>query len=171
MLIVIGGIALLGIVLGIFLQETLCDDTFGMVLTVLASIILVLAIGAAVVVGVKLSHALYIEDEIVLYETENAHIEQAIAETVSAYLAHETEVLGAAAPTAAMTADADTALVVIAAYPELRSVDIVSSQIQVYRANNERLRALKTEKLTLNMYRWWLYFGGRATSQTEGAAG
>ena len=39
MLIVIGGIALLSIVLGIFLQEVLCDDTFGMILTVLASII------------------------------------------------------------------------------------------------------------------------------------
>lgn len=44
-------------------------------------------------------------------------------------------------------------------YPELKANELVMRQMDVYTANNDKIRQLKEEKLNSQVSKWWLYFG------------
>ena len=44
-------------------------------------------------------------------------------------------------------------------YPELKSDNLVTKQIELYVENNKQIKKLKSEKLDYNLMAWWLYFG------------
>jgi hypothetical protein len=54
----------------------------------------------------------------------------------------------------------DSAITLVSLYPELKADELVKKQIEVYVANNEKIKELKEKKIMGNVYRWWLYFGG-----------
>lgn len=92
-----------------------------------------------------------IDAKIEMHEEENQRIEQQIAEAIDNYQSHEKEVFAATAP--------DSAITLISLYPELKSDQLIQSQIDTYVKNNSRIRELKNKKLNSGVYRWWLYFG------------
>ena len=108
-----------------------------------------------IIVGVNVISLSVIDDRIVLYEEENARIEQQIADVVEQYQKYETDIFREVAPESAVT--------MVSLYPELKSDSLVQAQIEVYTENNKTIRDLRDKQIKGNVYRWWLYFGGGNT--------
>lgn len=86
-----------------------------------------------------------------MYEEENTKIEQQIADVVTQYQEYEEGIFTEVAPESAMT--------LVALYPELKSDTLVQSQIEVYVDNNKQIKELKSMSINASIFRWWLYFG------------
>ena len=95
--------------------------------------------------------ASYIPEKIEMYETENARIEAATAEIVNSYLE---SLEGTYA-----RVDAGTSVAVISAYPQLLSSPVVK-QLDIYYENNQKIKELKDDLISIKATKWWLYFGG-----------
>lgn len=107
---------------------------------------------ALIVLLVNVSGLKAIEPKIQMYQEENAHIESQISDCVKQYQKYETEIFTDVAP--------DSAITLVALYPELKSDKLVAKQIEIYIANNEKIKELKEKKIMGDITRWWLYFGG-----------
>ena len=105
-----------------------------------------------IIVGVNVKSLSVIDDRIVMYEEENARIEQQVADVVEQYQKYETDIFMEVAPESAVT--------MVSLYPELKSDSLVQAQIEVYTENNKTIRDLRDKQIKGNVYRWWLYFGG-----------
>ena len=106
---------------------------------------------ATVVLAIDVSALVVIDEKISMYEEENAIIENQIAETVKQYQAYEQGVFEAVSPESAVT--------LVSLYPELKADTLVQKQIEAYVENNQKIKALKGEKISGSVKRWWLYFG------------
>lgn len=105
----------------------------------------------AMALVISLSGLKVIDTKIDMYQTENALIESQIAECVEQYQKYETEIY--------TEVKAESAITLVALYPELKADQLVSKQIEVYLANNEKIKDLKVQKINGDVWRWWLYFG------------
>ena len=105
----------------------------------------------AFVLTLQVIDASVIDERIQMYTEENAKIEEQIATVVSQYQEYEYDIFTEVAP--------DSAVVLASLYPDLKSDTLVQSQIAVYIANNEKIKALKNDAIYAPVYRWWLYFG------------
>ena len=130
-----------------------CDDhSEGIAATTIASFILAGALLLAIIVaGGSYSQVISIDEKITMYQEENAQIEAEIDEIVVAYLSHEQTVMENAKPPESVTA-------ILLTYPELNSNAMVTKQIEIYADNKNQIKALKAEKLNLQVLRWWLFF-------------
>ena len=120
--------------------------TFGLILSVCFFV-------AIIVLGFVVKSLSVIDDRIAMYEEENARIEQQIADVVEQYQKYETDIFMEVAPESAMT--------MASLYPELKSDSLAQAQIEVYTENNKTIRDLRDKQIKGNVYRWWLYFGGK----------
>lgn len=93
---------------------------------------------------------LIIDDKIALYESENIVIEQRIDGVISNYQEYEQETFS--------SLKADSIDVVFSMYPELKSNELITKQIEIYMENNKKIKELKEEKLNYRIYKWWLFF-------------
>ena len=130
-----------------------CDDhSEGFSITAIASFILAgVLLFSIICVGGGYSEVISIDEKIAMYQEENAQIEAEIDEMVVAYLSHEQTVMENAKPPESVTA-------ILLTYPELNSNTMVTKQIEIYADNNNQIKALKAEKLNLQVLRWWLFF-------------
>lgn len=94
-----------------------------------------------------------IDDKIATLEQENVKIEQDIDGLVTAYMEHESEVFESVKPSNSMT--------LVQLYPELKSNELVKSQMEVYTKNNNKIKQYKLDKSDYEVYKWLLYFGGK----------
>ena len=106
-----------------------------------------------VIIGliVEVSKAKVIDDKIDMYIEENTKIEKQIDDAISNYMEHENVIFN--------NAKSDSSIVLVSLYPELKSDKLIKSQIEIYTANNEKIKELKTEKINKSVLKWWLYFG------------
>ena len=86
-----------------------------------------------------------IDSKIAMYEEENKSIENSIDITVKSYMDYE-------ASTYQEIKDKD-AINLVALFPELKSDTLVQKQIEVYLANNDKLKELKEKKIDLSKAR------------------
>ena len=86
-----------------------------------------------------------------MYEEENIKIEASVTQAVEKYLEHEQNIFDDL-----QGADISTLLVV---YPEINGNDLVKKQIEIYVSNNDKVRKLKNDKLNIDVWRFWVYFG------------
>lgn len=151
MIFVILGICILAIILsGIISEKTESDTAF--VFFVLSGISLAISLIVTIILGVMVSLLPVIDSQIEMYQEENTQIEQQIANVVCQYQQYETEIFTTVAP--------EDSISLVALYPELKSDTLVQKQIDVYVANNEKIKALKEKQINGSVLRWWLYFGG-----------
>ena len=156
MILLIFGICILMIIGGCILDgktEVDSDICFG--ISGIGMLVGFFALVFLIVVGVKVKSLSVIDDRIVMYEEENARIEQQIADVVEQYQKYETDIFREVAPESAVT--------IVSLYPELKSDSLVQAQIEVYTENNKTIRYLRDKQIKGNVYRWWLYFGGGNT--------
>lgn len=112
----------------------------------------IVALIGASVTSIMVSHSFVIDEKLAMYEEENTKIEERIAAVVEQYQNYETDIFESVAPKDAVT--------YVSLYPELKSDTLVQTQIEVYMANNEKIKALREEKIDAKILKWWLYFGG-----------
>lgn len=93
-----------------------------------------------------------IDDKIAMYQEENAIIEQDIDRIVEEYLKHEKDTF-----TDLKTEESSITLVTL--FPELKSDTLVQQQLEIYVANNAKIKSLKTERIDIAKLKWLLYFG------------
>ena len=156
MILLIFGICILMIVGGCILDRKIgvdIDICFG--ISGIGMVVGFFALLGLIIVGVNVKSLSVIDDRIVMYEEENTHIEQQIADVVEQYQKYETDIFREVAPESAVT--------MASLYPELKSDSLVQAQIEVYTENNKTIRDLRDKQIKGNVYRWWLYFGGGNT--------
>jgi hypothetical protein len=104
--------------------------------------------------GVEVSHLQVVDDKIAMYQEENTHIEEQINAAVAAYQKYETDIFTSVSPQNTMT--------LVALYPDLKADALVAKQLEIYVANNEKIKELKEQNINGDVMRWWLYFGGES---------
>ena len=135
---------------GIISDKTGSDVAF--TFNILSGIGLATSFIVTIILGVMVSQLSVIGSQIEMYQEENTQIEQQIANVVCQYQQYETEIFTTVAP--------EDSISLVALYPELKSDTLVQKQIDVYVANNEKIKALKEKQINGSVLRWWLYFGG-----------
>ena len=154
MILLIFGVCILMIVGGFILdKKTGVDSDLCFGISGIGMVVGFFALVGLIVVGVNVKSLSVIDDRIVMYEEENARIEQQIADVVEQYQKYETDIFREVAPESAVT--------MVSLYPELKSDSLVQAQIEVYTENNKTIRDLRDKQIKGNVYRWWLYFGGK----------
>lgn len=108
---------------------------------------------ALIVLLVTVSRLKTIDLKIDMYQAENTQIENQITECIKEYQKYETEIFTEVAP--------DSAITLVSLYPELKADELVKKQIEIYIANNQKIKELKEEKIMGDVYRWWTYFGSK----------
>ena len=156
MILLIFGICILMIVGGFILYDKLdFDEDVSVGLSMVGLLFGGISLVAIIVLGICVKSLSVIDDRIVMYEEENARIEQQVADAVEQYQKYETDIFMEVAPESAVT--------MVSLYPELKSDSIVQAQIEVYTENNKTIKDLRDQQIKGNVYRWWLYFGGGNT--------
>ena len=150
MILVILGISILLMVIGDVLFNKSYEEV-GSPIIVISTIFLAASIIATICFGVNVKSNDVIDDKITMYQEENTKIEEQIAIVVSDYMEHESKVFD--------SAKVSSPIILAQLYPELKSDELVKSQIDIYVANNEKIKDLKLKKINNSVYRWWLYFG------------
>ena len=92
-----------------------------------------------------------IDNKIELLEKQNTEIEEKVELTVKTYMAFERDTL--------KEFKIDSYMQIANLYPELKSNELIQSQINLYEQNNEKILELRNEKVETSNYKWWLYFG------------
>lgn len=127
------------------------DNPFSYVMIILGVMGLI-AVVSAVITGVyETSQEDVIDTKIEMYIEENTKIEQSVTETIEQYLEHEFAIFDSL-----QGEDIQTLLVV---YPQINSNELVKKQIEIFTNNNAKIKELKEQKLNIDVWRFWLYFG------------
>lgn len=152
MIIVIDIICVLLLILALFFDISFMDgDTF---ISIVPIILCLVAFGATIWIGVDCTELRTYDNQIAIIEEQNATIENEITTIVLAYEEYEKETF----ISAKINSDDLDFIAVAEMYPDLKSNELVKSQIEVYKANNEKLTKLKLEKARGSALQWWLYF-------------
>ena len=150
MILVILGISILLMVIGNVLFNISYEE-IGAPIIVISVMSLIVSIIATIYFGVNVKGNDVIDDKIAMYQEENSKIEEQIAIVVSDYMEHESKVFD--------SAKVSSQVILAQLYPEIKSDELIKSQIDIYVANNEKIKDLKLKKINNSVYRWWLYFG------------
>lgn len=145
------------IFLGAWLSEY---HEFSGVITVFCGVVGgIISFIALVVLFINIGNLKVIDKKIEMYQEENAKIESEIAECVKQYQQYEAEIFTEVSPESAIT--------LVSLYPELKADTLVSKQIDVYLANNQKIKELKENKINGDVIRWWAYFGSSTEKEGE----
>lgn len=154
MILLIFGICLLLLVGGCILDEkTKVDSDICDTISVIGAVVGFFALIGLIVVSIHVTSLSVIDSRIEMYEEENTRIEQQIADIVEQYQKYETDIFMEVAP--------ENAVTMVSLYPELKSDSLVQAQIEVYAENNKTIKDLRDQQIKGDIYRWWLYFGGK----------
>ena len=93
-----------------------------------------------------------VDQRIEIYQEENMNIETKVKETVRTFMNYEESTYKQ------LVENADLTTLVIK-YPELNSNELIKTEINLYIENNNKIKALKEEKINITIYKWLLYFG------------
>lgn len=140
----------IALIIGGILIEQLLDDV-GAPIFCIGCVAFFNAIVATIWLGVNVSYLNTIDERIAMYQEENTKIEEQIATVVEQYQEYETKIFTEVSPESAIT--------LVALYPDLKADELVKSQIDIYVENNKQIKTLQEEKITASVKRWWLYFG------------
>lgn len=156
MLIVLGCIFIAMIVGGAIMIH--CSDydeplrIGGIFMITIGTIVTAVVIIASLIQAHSLVEVSTIDDRIVMYEEQNAEIEEQIETVVKEYQEYESGII-------TEVGSKESYITLVSLYPELKADALVSKQIEVYLNNNQTIASLKNQKLNERVYRWWLYFG------------
>lgn len=121
------------------------------VLNMIGGFSIVMVIIAMITVGSSLSNNLVIDEKIDMYQQENQTIQSEVASAVENYMEYESNTY--------KNIKTESPITLATVFPELKSNELVAKQIEVYVANNQKIKSLKEQKLNNKVLAWWLYFG------------
>ena len=123
----------------------------GIISSIFIGVAFCICAGFSIFYTSEICTAYTIDEQISMYEEENAKIEKKIDIAIENYLAHENTTLTNLNP--------ENATAILASYPELKSDTVVASQVNTYIKNHEKITSLKKDKINISKLKWWLYFG------------
>ena len=106
----------------------------------------------SIFVGIGVVNGRTLDAKISMYTEENENIETEMNSLVEQYMNYESGTYG--------ELKGESSITLVSLYPELKADTLVTKQIEVYIANNEKIKNLKEKKIDLSVKKWWLYFGG-----------
>lgn len=151
-------LVMLGIFIGMIVagwvlyEKSKWTEPAAIALGVCGALFTVISLIATIVIGVDVTQLNIIDEQIAMYQEENAKIEQQIDMAVKQYQDYESGVFA--------ETSSESSITLVSLYPELKSDELVKKQLEVYMNNNEQIKHLKTKEINGKVYRWWLYFGG-----------
>lgn len=89
--------------------------------------------------------------KIEMYQEENKKIEEQVDVLVKQYMEYEGKTL--------TEFKSESSITLVSLYPELKSDTLISKQIEVYIANNNKIKELKEYEIEMKIGKWLLYFG------------
>ena len=153
MLIVLVIIGIILMCFGAYVMSESYHDGVGCFIIVVGVILFLVSIIGFCVNGNALMKGKYLDSQIAMYTEENAAIEQKVADSVNAYLNHESGIMNT------LKTNPESSITIVAAYPTLNSSELIAEQIRIYNSNNQKIKELKEQKVLLGIKRWWIYFG------------
>lgn len=150
MIIVFIVLSILAIGIGLWIFDT--DEDAGGIIGGFGFICALGSIIVAIVLIAQLANLSVIGDKILMYQDENAKIEEQISEIVNQYQEHEKEIFSEVTP--------ESSIILVSLYPDLKSDSLVQKQIAIYVENNQKIKELKEKEIGAKVIKWWLYFGG-----------
>lgn len=93
----------------------------------------------------------YIDERIEMYQEENTKIQGDVSRIVGEYMDWEKETYD--------IIKNESPIVLVQLFPELKSSELVSRQIDLYIENNNMIKALREKKISIKLDKFWLYFG------------
>jgi hypothetical protein len=113
---------------------------------------LIVCLLGAIIMGIDVRDSVYIDEKILMYETENASIQEQVESVVNAYVAYEHKTFTDIAN--------KSPIALVSVFPELKSDAVMAKQIDLYVNNNNKIKDLMLDKIDYKSKKWWLYFGG-----------
>ena len=161
MLIVLFMIILMMITIGLVWLGKSEDDIFAGVFagfTIVLGGIFELAVVVAIIFNVYNISKLQVSNrKIAMYQEENNNIQSQITDIVDNYMKYESKTYDESLKNIDLK-NSDI-VVLTQLYPNLKSDEMVKTQIEIYQENNNTIKKLKEEKLNYEISKWWLYFG------------
>lgn len=157
MLIVLFMIFLIMITIGLVWLDKSYDDVFVDFTIVLGGIFEVIVVIAMFVNAYNISKLQVSDKKIAMYQEENNNIQSQITDIVDNYMKYESKTYDKSLKNIDLK-NSDV-VVLTQLYPNLKSDEMVKTQIEIYQKNNEKIKKLKEEKLNCEISKWWLYFG------------
>ena len=103
-------------------------------------------------IGPDVAASSTIDDNIAMYQEENAAIEQSIDRIVEKYLKQNPDTL------TALKSEKDS-ITLITLIPELQSNTFIQEQLDTYSNNTQQIHWLRDEKIDISKKKWLHYFG------------
>lgn len=160
MILVILGICILLVILGfIFIKRDIDVGDFSLSAIIGMTLVFIFAIGTIISTVCTCSYisdvsqSIVIDERIAMYQEENKSIETSINTIVQNYKDYEKDVF-------INTKNESIVVIATQLYPELKSNKLVKNQMDIYVANNKKIKQLKNKRLDYKISKWWLYFGG-----------
>lgn len=157
MLIVLFMIFLIMIIIGVVWDGISYDDVCPGFTIVLGGIFELIVVIAMIFNGYNISKLQVSDRKIAMYQEENNNIQTQITDIVDNYMKYESDTYDKSLKNIDLK-NSDV-VVLTQLYPNLKSDEMVKTQIEIYQKNNETIKKLKEEKLECEVSKWWLYFG------------
>lgn len=113
--------------------------------------VFVVFLAISIFVGIGVVNGRTLDAKITMYTEENENIEIEMNTLVEQYMNYESGTYG--------ELKGESSITLVSLYPELKADALVTKQIEVYIANNEKIKELKEKKINVSAKKWWLYFG------------
>ena len=143
-------IILLTIIFFILLIIGISKDWYDDITAFLAMVFMGCLIATAIF-GALVINGRAINSKIEMYTEENQKIEDDINILVEQYMNYESDTYG--------ELKGESSITLVSLYTELKADALVEKQIEVYVANNEKIKSFKEKLINVSNYKWWLYFG------------
>lgn len=145
---------ILGIVIGILLiiLGILIDDyDIGFIFGTIGLGGIALSLFGMLICFGMIGESKIIDNKISMYQEENKNIEKQIDTLVKQYMDYEGNTL--------KEFSSESSITLVTMYPDLKSDELVKTQIETYTNNNNKIKELKEKKLDYKLAKWWIYFG------------
>ena len=157
MLIVLFMIFLIMMIIGLIWLGYADEDFFPCVTIFLGGIFELIIVIAIIFNAYDISKLQVSDRKIAMYQEENNNIQAQITDIVDNYMKYESKTYDESLKNIDLK-NSDV-VVLTQLYPNLKSDEMVKTQIEIYQKNNETIKKLKEEKLDYEVSKWWLYFG------------
>lgn len=99
-----------------------------------------------------MTNGIIAEDKIKMYQEENNQIQESIDTIVAKYMDYEKGTF--------KNVKSESPITYVSLYPQLQADELVKKQIDLYVANNNKIKKLKEQEIEMKIGKWLLYFGG-----------
>jgi glucose uptake protein GlcU len=122
------------------------EETYwGLITCILGGIIELIVVISIIFNAVNISKLKVSDQKITMYENENNNIQNSISEIVKNYMNYEQNTYAESLKNIDIS---NTDIVILTQlYPDLKSNEMVNTQIQIYQENNTKIKELKEQKL------------------------